>query len=109
MKASCEIIKDLLPLYFDGACSNESRIVVDEHLTECADCKAELKSMGEAIQINEIGQNLSEADAIKRLSVKWRKGKLKSFLKGALIAILVIAAVALILSLFLEVRIFYPN
>jgi predicted anti-sigma-YlaC factor YlaD len=109
MKASCEIIKDLLPLYFDGVCSNESRRVVDEHLTECTDCKTELKSMGEAIQINEVGQNLSEADAIKRLSVKWRKGKLKSFLKGALIAILVIAAVVLFFSLFFEVQIVYSD
>jgi len=38
MKNSCEVIRDLLPLYADDACSNESRKMVEEHLAECPEC-----------------------------------------------------------------------
>ena len=34
MKNSCDVIRDLLPLYADDACSQESRRVVEEHLAE---------------------------------------------------------------------------
>lgn len=40
MKLSCEIIKDLLPLYEDGVCSEKSREAVKEHLDTCKDCAA---------------------------------------------------------------------
>jgi len=105
MKISCEVIKDLLPLYHDGVCSNESRKVVDEHLTECADCKTELQSMNVILPIANIGQNLNEAESIKKLSKRWRKGKIKSFLKGALIAIITIAVIVVIFSVFGTIRI----
>lgn len=45
MKINCNIIRDLLPLYADQICSNESRELVDEHLTECSDCSALLQQI----------------------------------------------------------------
>ena len=45
MKINCNIIRDLLPLYADQICSNESRELVDEHLTECKDCSALLQQI----------------------------------------------------------------
>jgi len=108
MKTSCEIIKDLLPLFHDGVCSNESRAMVEEHLGECDNCKAELQSMGEAIPINNTAQYLDEAEALKKLSKKWRKGKSKSFFKGALITLLVIVVIALVLYIFMDIRPVYP-
>ena len=38
MKIDCNVIRDLLPLYADGACSEESRVMVEEHLQECQSC-----------------------------------------------------------------------
>ena len=32
MKYPCDLIRDLLPLYQDGVCSEESRAAVEEHL-----------------------------------------------------------------------------
>ena len=104
MRVSCEIMKDLLPLYHDGVCSNDSRAIVEEHLVECDSCKAELQAMDEEFSINKKDQNLKEAEAVKKLSRKWRKGMLKSLLKGVLITILVIAAIALVLYLFMGIR-----
>lgn len=42
---SCEIIKDLLPLYLDDVCSKESRELVEIHLQECEQCKKEAGKM----------------------------------------------------------------
>ena len=36
---TCDIIKDLLPLYVDGVISEDSRKLVDEHLESCSECK----------------------------------------------------------------------
>lgn len=35
----CGMIKDLLPLYIDGVCSEESRQLVEEHMKECDTCR----------------------------------------------------------------------
>ncbi len=45
MNKQCEIIRDLLPLYMDGACSESSAQIIEEHLSECEVCKAFLQSM----------------------------------------------------------------
>lgn len=36
---NCEIVRDLLPLYADGLCSEESRRAVEEHLKSCEACR----------------------------------------------------------------------
>ena len=43
MSKNCDMIKDLLPLYADDVCSEESRKAVEEHINSCPDCKAELE------------------------------------------------------------------
>lgn len=37
-KYDCGLIQDLLPLYHDGICSEESRQAVKEHLETCSEC-----------------------------------------------------------------------
>ena len=39
MKVDCDVIRDLLPLYADDACSQKSRDMVKEHLLDCPDCR----------------------------------------------------------------------
>lgn len=39
----CNIIKDLMPLYLDAICSEESRNLVDAHLNNCEQCRAQLE------------------------------------------------------------------
>uniref|UniRef100_UPI0040570FCA zf-HC2 domain-containing protein n=1 Tax=Acetatifactor sp. TaxID=1872090 RepID=UPI0040570FCA len=38
-KYNCDIIQDLLPLYQDAICSENSKHIVEEHLIECPSCK----------------------------------------------------------------------
>ena len=82
MKDSCEIIKDLLPLYHDNVCSNESRIMVEKHLTECDSCKKYLDGMNSDFMQNDI-ERAEEQVKIDRL-----KGiKKKLFQKKIMISV----------------------
>ena len=38
MNKQCEIVRDLLPLYVDGACSESSTEMIKEHLESCSPC-----------------------------------------------------------------------
>jgi predicted anti-sigma-YlaC factor YlaD len=107
MKISCEIIKDLLPLYLDGVCSNDSKAAIEEHLTDCDNCESELQAMQKLLPPDNTEQNLNEAEAIKKLSKRWKKGMTKSLLKGILFTILTIVAIALILYIFVDIKIVF--
>ena len=52
MKFNCDVIRDLLPLYQDGVCSESSALAVEEHLAECKACSDYLSSLrsGEEIE-----------------------------------------------------------
>lgn len=104
MKISCEIIKDLLPLYHDGVCSNDSKTMVEEHIASCDACNAELQAMEDAI-IDNTEQNLNEAEAVKKLSRRWKRGMNKSLLKGIFMTVIMIALIVLILYCFMDIRI----
>ena len=45
MNYPCGIIKDLLPLYIDDVCNEESRKAVEFHLSECENCRNYYESM----------------------------------------------------------------
>ena len=42
MNINCNVILDLIPLVKDGVASNESTLIVNEHVKYCASCKTEL-------------------------------------------------------------------
>ena len=56
MKLDCNVIRDLLPLYADDACSKNSRDLVEEHLQECESCRDMLHRIRET-EIDESLQN----------------------------------------------------
>lgn len=49
----CEVIKDLIPLYKEGICSNESKKLVEDHIKTCDRCKSYFLSLDD----NEISNN----------------------------------------------------
>lgn len=97
MKIPCKVIKDLLPLYIDDVCSDDSRQLIVEHLSECEDCRSELVAIQNELPVDIYKQNVRDVQAVKKLSKKWKKGMLKSFIKGAVITLIVIAVIAIIL------------
>lgn len=82
MNNSCGIIKDLLPLYVDGVCSEESRAAVDEHLAGCKSCKAELEELRKSWDI----ESAVDSERIDALSSQARFFKRKSAVVGTVFA-----------------------
>ncbi len=105
MNISCNIIKDLLPLYHDGVCSDESKAMVEEHLSHCENCRNELAAMDNFPIISRNEKNISEAHEIKQLSKRWKKGMIKSALKGVVFTLLTVAAVLLVIYCFVGFRV----
>lgn len=105
MKISCEVIEDLLPLYIDEVCSEESKKIVEEHLLGCNRCNNLLNQMNiEGKYENNVEANLKEAEAIRNLSKKWNKKLLLSMLKGALSTLLIICLILLVLYIFVGIK-----
>ena len=48
MKVSCNVIRDLLPLYAEKLTSPDSNRLVEEHLTDCPECSRQLSVMQKA-------------------------------------------------------------
>ncbi|MFT4146356.1 MAG: zf-HC2 domain-containing protein [Mobilitalea sp.] len=86
MKLPCKLIDDLLPLYHDNVCSQESRTFVEEHLKDCEACRTQLSKL--TSETEDIPRALEEAKPLKALRSAWEKGKKRSFIKGVLIAVL---------------------
>lgn len=64
MTGKCRIVEDLLPLYADNVCSEESRRLVERHTSGCAECRKKLEAM--TVQLPESEEKASE---IKRGNV----------------------------------------
>ena len=83
MKLSCEVIKDLLPLYYDKVCSKESCSLVEEHLTQCPQCVNELQKFKMYLEKPSVSEG--DVNAMKRISAAWKKDKKVSFTRGSML------------------------
>lgn len=50
-KISCDVIKDLLPLYIDEVVSDDSKKIIEEHIASCEGCRVLMQQMEEDITI----------------------------------------------------------
>ena len=68
MKLSCEIVRDLLPLYAEELASEDSRAAVEAHLCECAGCRAELNVLKQPIPVpaEEPGMGRLKKEIVRR-------------------------------------------
>ncbi|CAC9928828.1 hypothetical protein PEPCOX59622_00444 [Aedoeadaptatus coxii] len=106
MKISCKIIEDLLPLYIDEVCSEESKKLIEEHLSECSQCNEKLNRMKLGyVPEQEREQNLAEAEFMRNLSKKWNKKLLFATLKGIISTLIFVVVILLIMYLFIDIRI----
>ena len=92
MKLSCEIVQDLLPLYCDGVCSEESRQAVEAHLEGCENCRADTRLMEQ--KLNAGSAQPQEETIVRAAAAAWKRGKNRAFIRGCLLALLSIAVLA---------------
>lgn len=82
MKIKCDVIRDLLPLYRDNICSEESEKIVLEHLSSCENCRKELEKIDEELLG---GNNMNDIKQIENVSQVWKRDKKSAFFAGTFI------------------------
>ena len=83
MKFECDMISDLLPLYKDEICSDTSKKIVEEHLSECPACRKIFNDMND-ISIDE--KIVKEKNEVIDSQAKFFKRK--SAFAGSIIALI---------------------
>lgn len=93
MKLSCNIIKDLLPLYVENMTSGDSRALIEEHVKDCGTCRAELREL----RGNTALPKETDTAALEHLRRQIRRRRIHT----SVFAILVTAAVLFSLCMYL--------
>ena len=98
MKYPCSLIQDLLPLYHDGVCSEESNKIIEAHLSECSSCKDYYNSLCEADEIFAAPQNaeLEMKKAASFCSVKRKIRKKQIFVVVLAFAIFAVVSFSIV-------------
>ena len=86
-KNECDIVQDLLLSYCDDTLSNSSKKLVENHLKDCVNCQAKLKTIRDDIKQNHDNE-IEEIDYLKKIR---RKTRIKS----------IVWAICIILFIFL--------
>lgn len=94
MTYPCGIIRDLLPLYIDNVCNEESRRAVEDHLSECEKCRKYYEEMkvteGFAEKQSDNSEDTKMADSLKNVKLRINK-KIRSIALCAAAAVLAFA------------------
>ena len=85
----CNVIKDLLPLYVDECCSEESARLVAEHLDTCESCRKIYDQMRETYQSYEEKPNTVK---LRRVS-DWKASLLQSVMLFVSFAIITLGVI----------------
>ncbi|MEE1443402.1 MAG: zf-HC2 domain-containing protein [Blautia sp.] len=91
---SCNIIRDILPLYVDEAVCEETKELVEEHLFTCEDCRKEAEMMKKSVvlPVHENVWKLEQA-ALKTWKNKWLTKKVKIGVLSVLATLGVLAGI----------------
>ena len=97
-KITCEIVQDVLPLYYDEVCSQDTKKLVEAHLQGCKECQLELKNLSTMVPVqqSDATQNAQDKKMMLSLANSWKAFRKKSFFKGvgitSLVALLLIGS-----------------
>ncbi|MDR2832207.1 MAG: zf-HC2 domain-containing protein [Streptococcaceae bacterium] len=81
MKIPCAVIFDLIPLYKENLCSEETKTFVDEHLKNCKDCQTLFNSYdGEIFEQNSETEGLDNEKSVAMITRINRKLKFKKII-----------------------------
>ncbi|MGN0700617.1 MAG: zf-HC2 domain-containing protein, partial [Oscillospiraceae bacterium] len=88
-KVTCGIAKDLIPLYSEGLCGEESKKALENHLAECESCRRLLELPVEQEQPAPVPE---EKNIFRKLNRKMKRGKLL-IIALSVVLVLVVGAV----------------
>ena len=84
----CDIVQDLLPLYYDHACSPASCELVRQHLADCADCEKIYEDLA-----NHTIDNVIETESCEILERHAKKERNLAYKAGIVIAALLLVPI----------------
>lgn len=73
MKYSCNLIRDLLPLYCDRVCSEDSANAVQEHISACEECKNIYTEMQQSISMDSTKYEKQQLASMQQVKKKIKK------------------------------------
>ena len=101
----CNVNKDLLPLYVDDVCSEESKSMVEEHLAGCEKCQEYYEALKEGIpeeKIEEEKKGLLSEEKMREAAVSVIKATKKEITKSQTIKAAGIVAAVILALIVLE-------
>ena len=105
MKLPCKVIEDMLPMYYDKVCSEESAALVEEHLRSCPRCAQMLADLGAEIEIPE--QKVDDMKPLQKIRKSYRKMKLVGVI--ALLCALILVPCAFLMGTKKEPKVEYSQ
>lgn len=91
MSKQCKVVEDLLPLYHDGICSEESRQIVEEHLSQCEHCRKLLDQIdGELVSPATKDADIKPLEGISKAVKRGKKNALFAGISIAMVVVLVL-------------------
>lgn len=94
MKVSCDIIRDILPLYAEDMVSDATRDMVDEHLCGCDECTKELGALKKAAKV----PVEAEPVALKKVQKAIHQRRILSVLTALLLVFTVFCSLGLLMD-----------
>lgn len=101
-KVPCNIIRDLMVLYEDHVCSEESRQMVEEHIAECEECRKIFQMTEEGFPEISLGEDRKEVrssiDELREVSRRACKKLERRITYRHILIVSIILTVAVIIS-----------
>ena len=96
MNLPCKIVEDMLPIYYDGVCSDESAKLIEKHLENCPQCSRLLSDLNTEIEIGE--KSVDDLKPLEEIQKKWKKSKRVYLRTGICVALAVLVLIMTALS-----------
>lgn len=93
MNLPCSVVEDILPLYHDGMCSEESAVLVEKHLALCKHCNRKLTMLREELELPV--QWADDQKPLEKLQQSWRKNKRIYLTRGICLTLSVVIVLLL--------------
>lgn len=90
MKMSCKIVEDMLPMYHDKVCSEETALLVEEHIRQCCHCEQILFKLRDDIVTKE--NKIDDSLPLRKIRKSYQKLRLGWLI--AIVSILVLVPIA---------------
>ena len=87
---TCNVVRDLLPLYVDDVLSDDSRKVVDDHISDCTECRDLYLKMRNPVADNGTERCSDGQEALKKI----RRSIIKKRIITALITAVCVVTIA---------------